>query len=133
VRYTHPGIDLFIEPGRPVLSPVVGDIFRHIKCYGKGPGSEHYTGLAINAAWCRVEILYVGFNPDDVPVGKVVDAGEKIGLAQDLRTRYPGKQGGGAITPHIHLEFIRIDPAAVWAATGVFRQAEALAKTLRDI
>jgi hypothetical protein len=133
VRYTHPGIDLKVQPGRPIVSPVVGDIFRHIKCYGKGPGSDHYTGLAINATWCRIELLYVGFNPDAVPVGKMVDAGEQIGIAQDLRTRYPKRGGKDAITPHIHLEFVRIDPGAVWAATGVIKQAEYLAQYLRTV
>jgi hypothetical protein len=133
VRYTHPGLDLHIKPGRPVFSPVVGDIFRHIRCYSSGPGSDHFTGLAINCTWCRIELLYVGFNPDAVPVGKAVDAGEEIGLAQDLRTRYPKRGDKEPITPHIHIEFVRVDPGAVWAAIGVIKQAESLAKYLRNV
>jgi hypothetical protein len=133
IRYTHPGLDLFIKPGKPVLSPVVGDVFRHIRCYSTGVGADYYTGLSINATWCRVELLYVGFNPDAMPVGKALDVGEEIGVAQDLRTRYPKRGDREPITPHIHIEFVRIDPSAVWAAVRVINQALALATDLRKV
>lgn len=134
VRQTHPGLDLYVVPGRQVVSPVVGQVFRHIQCYSDGPGADHFTGISIDASWCRIELLYVGFDKDVVPVGHVLDAGDPVGTAQDLRTRYPAGPGGRqAITPHIHIEFVRIDPAAVWAATGIIKKAGILAEALRDI
>lgn len=133
IRESHPGLDLFIEPGDTVLSPVVGQIFRHIRCYSSGIGAEHYTGISIDASWCRIELLYVGFNPDALTVGTYVEAGEIIGRAQDLRTRYPARDGNEPITPHIHLEFIRIDPAAVWAAMGIIQRVRTLSESVRNL
>lgn len=124
VRYTHKGLDLYREPGQPVFSPTICEVFRHVQCY---ENTRHFTGLELDAPWCRIKLLYVTFDPEAMPVGKELGAGDQIGRAQDIRARHPG------ITPHIHLEFTRIDPSAVWAAMGIIAKAEDLAKALRNI
>lgn len=129
-RYTHRGVDLYIEAGQPVFAPTVCEVHRHIQCY---PDTKEFTGLELDAAWCRVKILYVAFDPAEMAVGRALDAGETIGKAQELRERYPSRPGRRSITPHIHFEFTRIDPAAVWATASLIRKAEELARELRNI
>lgn len=122
-RYAHRGLDLYADPGRPIVSPTICEVNRHIRVYSD---TAHYTGLELEAPWCRIKLLYVSFEPDAVPLGKELNAGEQIGLAQDIRGRYPG------ITPHVHLEFVSIDPQAVWEASGLVRRVENLCAFLRD-
>ncbi len=53
-------------------------------------------------------------NPDTNIVGSVVNAGDRLGIAQDLTTKYPAKNGHSAITNHVHVRTsfrnINIDP-----------------------
>jgi len=88
----HAGTDFVATPDQVVTAPCGGVVTRRVRCYADTP---RWQGLEIDAGWGLVKLLYV--EPRVAP-GVRVSAGEPIGVAQDLRARYPG------ITPHVHLE-----------------------------
>lgn len=91
-RYAHQGLDVECRPGNPVTAPVTGILVREARPYA-GP----YSGVLIDAGWCRVKLFY--FEPDRSLFGTLVQQGQVLGVAQDVATpRYPG------MTPHIHTE-----------------------------
>lgn len=96
----HAGLDIVIEPHKPVLCPTVLEFKRNGLAYETGIGgansAEPYRLIVLENDFVEVKILYV--YPYSFIKGEVVVAGEPIGVSQDLSRRYPG------ITNHIHIE-----------------------------
>jgi len=91
---SHQGVDFVAQPGQEILSPIDGNVVRPAAPYRDDP---RFTGIVIDGvgpwAGIQVKLFYVqgeGSGP--------IRAGERLGLAQDVRLRYP------KITNHIHLE-----------------------------
>jgi hypothetical protein len=49
-----------------------------------------------------VQLFY--FEPNEKLIGKAVEKGQKIGIAQDISKKYPD------MTPHVHLSIVSINP-----------------------
>lgn len=99
----HRGLDLIVDPGDAIYAPMDGTLVREVRPYASDP---RYSGVLIRGAGgVEIKIFYVsGWS-----LGPV-SAGDEIGVAQDLRPKYP------AITNHVHVEvFIdgsRVDPTS---------------------
>lgn len=103
----HSGIDLVIQKGEPVYSPITGYVSRYPYPYAS---DLKYKGIEIIGEGehkdLKVKIFYC------VPVAqrnaKVVK-GQKVAVAQAINEKY-----GKAMTNHIHVEFyknnVRVDP-----------------------
>jgi len=117
----HKGVDVLTTPGDAVTSPIDGKIVRHGIVYGDKEtmdgqgrqyyhveieGSGKYTGMTIR-------IFYIELN-SRLATGTLVKAGQsKLGLSDDVRTRY-----GSKMKPHVHIEVDwrgekKIDPTRV--------------------
>ena len=108
----HSGPDYAADPCEDVLSPISGNVVRIGVCYpGKRIDSNGETANPLEPVYELVEISHSDELPDGsmykvsmkilyvspvVNIGDVVVAGQVIGRAQDLGSRYPG------ITNHIH-------------------------------
>lgn len=93
----HEGLDMCSTPGQVVLSPIYGFVVREKRPYGDG--GEYDTGLLIEGhgehAGLQVTLFYT--KPLAGVIGRSVKAGEWVGLATSLQSKYPG------ITDHVHL------------------------------
>lgn len=94
----HDGTDYICTPGQDIVSPIAGRIERIANPYA----NEKYSGLLIQGEWMAIKLFY--FKPDKELIGKTIDKGQKIGIAQDISEKYPD------MTPHIHLTIISINP-----------------------
>ena len=110
-QYRHPGIDLAVEPGQVVRSPILGRLSHIGWAY---EGDDRYHALVVTGRWWRVRLLYVA---PAVAVGQMLAPGDLVGHAEDLRERYPGGGGRDPITPHVHFEVIPVEAARL---TGRF-------------
>lgn len=103
---THQGTDYLSVPGQTVKAVTDGKIVRFGYPYGD---TKKLTLIIIRAAdGTQVRELYV--NPTDtVKIGEKVKAGQVIGTAEDLGSKYPG------IPNHVHVDIkqngIPIDPS----------------------
>jgi leukocyte cell-derived chemotaxin-2 len=90
----HQGVDFAVRAGDDVLSPVDGLILRPAAPYKDDP---RFDGVVIEGSgpWTGVEvkIFYVAGERSGS-----IKAGERIGRAQNVASKYPG------ITNHVHLE-----------------------------
>lgn len=90
----HQGIDLVVTPGEEMLSPISGRVVREARPYDH---DDRLSGLLIlgSGPWSGYEMrmFYLGGS-----WGVEVEAGARLGDAQDVGVRYPD------ITPHVHLE-----------------------------
>lgn len=93
-KRTHEGVDYVVAPGGSVRSPISGEVARLGYAY-RGVGGYRIVEIVNSETKIKARILYVA---PTVKVGDVVTAGQEIGTAQDLNTRYPG------ITNHVHVE-----------------------------
>lgn len=94
----HAGIDIECVPGEVVVSPISGTLKRVVYPYR---GNTTYKGADVTSGSETVRIFY--FVPDPEKIGKTVQAGERIGIAQDITKKYPGS----GMKPHLHIEVIR--------------------------
>ncbi len=94
---THNGLDIAVQPKQEIVSPIAGNIIRQAYPYAS---DRRYTGLLIEGRGKHkgysIKIFYM--SPSTGIVGKIVQAGDKIGEAQDLTIKYP------EITNHVHIE-----------------------------
>lgn len=90
----HEGVDYVAAPGAEVHAPISGQIARLAYAYG-GQGGYRVVEIVNPETKINARVFYVA---PTVEVGDVVVAGQVIGTAQDLNTRYPG------ITNHVHVE-----------------------------
>lgn len=100
---THLGLDILVQPGDAILSPIDGVVTRVGKAYADGDlGSISVAGGTV-----EVKILYAS----GAKFRKQVKAGESIGIAQDVAAYYAAK-GVTSMKPHIHMEVrLLVDPA----------------------
>lgn len=94
----HGGTDYKCEPLQNVLAPISGIIEREARPYADG----EWSGVVISNSDMKIKMFY--FVPNPLKIGKHVDQGEVIGIAQDIGEKYKG------VTPHIHLQIESIDP-----------------------
>jgi len=92
----HNGIDFIVIPKASVLSLACGKVTKIGYPYGDDLSFRYVQVTDKDGVDCR----YFYVSPS-VVVGDTVRRGVKVGIAQDLSTRYKG------ITPHIHFEVKR--------------------------
>ncbi len=97
---THKGADYICEPGQSVVAPCTGFIVREARPYADRP----YSGVLIADGVMTIKLFY--FSPFEHLIGKGVEQGQAIGIAQDISA--PGYAG---MTPHIHMEIQGADGA----------------------
>lgn len=104
----HMGKDICAWPGQELVAWTFGLVYmREARPYADDP---RFSGVLLQLGDKReVKILYVAPREGLAP-GTLLQPGEVIGRAQDLRTKYLG------ITPHVHIELLqgdeRIDPGS---------------------
>jgi RHS repeat-associated protein len=101
----HLGYDYVANPGDEILSPISGTVVRI-----KNPGAEGLSGLHIRGAdGYEATVFYI--KPHPGIVGSSIEAGNPIGIAQEIRGAYNSPR----MTPHVHVTFYNrgaeIDPA----------------------
>jgi len=109
----HLGLDFTSVTGDAVVAPFPGKVSHVGVAYpGSILGSIHIQGSGEFAAW-RAKLLYV--RPDAGLMGRVVEAGDVIGDAQDVATYWATQEPhrAGAMTNHVHLEIIVTEPRNV--------------------
>jgi len=93
----HNGLDIEAQHKQDIASPIDGTVVRKPYPYAD---DTRYTGVFLEGTakykGYSIKIFYV--NPSSGIIGKTVQAGDKIGEAQDLTNKYPG------ITNHVHIE-----------------------------
>ncbi|MCF6236928.1 MAG: M23 family metallopeptidase [Gammaproteobacteria bacterium] len=94
---THNGLDIEAYPKQVIVSPIDGSIVRKTYPYAN---DMRYTGVLLEGTGRHkgysIKIFYM--NPSSGIIGKIVQAGDDVGEAQDLTIKYP------RITNHIHIE-----------------------------
>jgi murein DD-endopeptidase MepM/ murein hydrolase activator NlpD len=108
-RRRHRGVDLVAAPGDPIRAPIAGTVTRLGAAYG-GRNDLTYVEIVNPTTRYRARLFYVG---PSVALGRDVAAGEVVGRAQDLTTRFPD-----GMTNHVHVELTGrhggvIDPQVV--------------------
>ncbi len=107
--HVHQGIDIVVSPGETVNSPISGTVTRYPFPYGD---DLRWTGIEIKNQVYSVKMFYL---KAAVPIGATVNAGDPIGVAQDIRTKY-----GNSITPHVHLEVRETGSGKLLDPTNLF-------------
>lgn len=104
----HRGVDLNIEPGAEVFSPIFGKVVRITAPY---KSDDRFKGVVIDGlgpyTGFSVKLFYL--NPKQELIGRAVQRGDVLGYAQDLTIKYKG------ISNHVHFEATlngtQIDPS----------------------
>ena len=99
-KYSHTGVDIAVEPGGAVSSPVEGTVEKNnIDPYG----DRIFKGVLIRTDdGHEVRVLYVD---PSVKKGDRVRAGSPIGTAQDLSKKHkPKGKNKDRMTNHIHVD-----------------------------
>lgn len=96
--HIHEGLDLVAKPGEPVFSPITGKFVRLGFAY---PGDHRYHLAVLEGEGYLVKLFYL--NPLDFLPGEPIARGQVVGTAQDISARY-----GQEMTPHVHVEVVRI-------------------------
>lgn len=94
-RRTHKGVDYAFWPGSTLLSPVTGEVTKLGYAYGD---DLRWRYVEITDGPRRYRFFYA---QPIIAVGATVFEGDRLGVVQDLRERYPG------ITPHVHVSMWR--------------------------
>jgi len=98
----HEGVDFLLPdgPGQDVVAPHEGDIIRYSLPY---PYPSKYSGIYIKGSRVYSTLWYL--ETPSIMIGTFVQAGQFIGIAQDISIRY-----GEDCEPHIHWQIEEIDP-----------------------
>lgn len=105
---SHIGRDYVAQPGDEAVFPIDGVVERIGLAYPDDSAlrSIHIRGTGEHSG-VLVKLLYANC---DHAVGTKGAAGDRLGTAQDVATRYPG------ITGHLHLEvYVALDPDPLMA------------------
>jgi murein DD-endopeptidase MepM/ murein hydrolase activator NlpD len=89
----HNGIDLLIEPGQRIVSPIDGKVIRDAYPYA---GDLKWSGCLIKGKGMEVKMFYMRLLKGII--GSQVKQGQEIGWAQNIAHKYAG------MLPHVHLE-----------------------------
>jgi hypothetical protein len=96
----HDGVDLIVTPGQPIFSMISGAVEKYEQCYLH---DSRWRGVQIANTQLRVELWYMDPR-NTVAVDEFVNAGQMIGVAQDISVKYPPtKKIPHDMTPHIHV------------------------------
>lgn len=88
---THQGVDIVVQPGQRIKSPITGKVVRYSDPYGDG----EYSGYHLSNDKYLVKLWYLA---PTLQEGQTITEGQIVGFAQNIAARYPG------ITPHVHME-----------------------------
>ena len=102
----HDGLDLVVEPGELIWSPIDGVVEKVDYPYGS---DLSWKGIQIVNGKMRAELWYM--EPDEALIGEYVYVGDPIGKAQDISLKYRDPKKVlkyGIMTPHIHLRFTNL-------------------------
>jgi len=100
-NHRHRGVDFICTPGQTVVAPVDGVLKREARPYLR----EDYSGCLIESPNYVLKMFYLRL--DEHLLNKLpttVCKGQALGTAQDISKKYPG------MIPHIHLEFVLVNP-----------------------
>lgn len=102
----HEGIDIYAPNGAPILAMAAGTISRVEHNAGSGNYGihvriEHQVGAQ------RFETIYAHFQKAEVAVGQRVEAGQRIGLADNT---------GNSTGPHLHITLKKRGDGSPWLA-----------------
>lgn len=89
--HVHEGTDFVTKPGDTIFTPIAGKVIRLAKPY-----AGTMNGIVIANDTEEIKIFYMNAT---VKVGQIVNAGQAIGIAQDITPVY-----GKNITNHVHAE-----------------------------
>jgi murein DD-endopeptidase MepM/ murein hydrolase activator NlpD len=96
----HDGVDLVVTPGQPIYSMISGIVEKYEQCYLY---ESRWRGVQIANTQLRVELWYMDPR-NTVAVDEFVNAGQMIGVAQDISERYPrSKKVPFDMIPHLHV------------------------------
>lgn len=103
---THDGTDYEATVGQTIRSPISGRVTRVSNPYTSGIDMHALSGLQIEASdGTTCKIWYI--TPTGGMVGKLVKAGDPIGISATLQNRYPPKRPPlrvvGEMTDHVHV------------------------------
>lgn len=110
----HRGLDLEVEPGEDVFSPVDGRFIRRGYPYAN---DERYHLAVLNGEGFEVKAMYIKPDPALKP-GDRIRRGQYIGKAEDVAAKY-----GGEMRPHVHIEVRKIVGAQVLDPAKLLRLA----------
>jgi len=96
----HDGLDLIVTPGQPIFSMIDGTVEKYEQCYLH---DTRWKGVQIANAQLRVELWYMD-PTNTVAVDEFVQAGQMVGVAQDISIKYPPTEKiPHDMTPHLHV------------------------------
>lgn len=99
----HNGIDFICIPGQVIIMPVAGTIVRESLPY-----KDDLKWRGVYIVGKRIELQMWYFTPHAHLIGQRCDAGDDIGVAQDIGDKYEG------MLAHIHMRIVKIDPALLF-------------------
>lgn len=103
----HMGLDIVARPGETISSPITGKVTRYPYPYGD---DLRYKGIEIVNQQYKIKMFYVDAFTQ---IGTEVKAGQPIGIAQDIASKYDG-----GMTNHVHVEVykngVAVDPAGLF-------------------
>lgn len=108
----HHGIDLVVEPGEPIASMIDGKIDRVVYPYAS---DLEWTGLQLSNEYVKVYYFYCTAISE--LIGKRVNAGHVIALADDISQKYQD-DNRSPMTPHLHVQ-VWIKPFNLLNSSGV--------------
>lgn len=103
---THNGIDYIAQPGDCVCSPVAGTLTKVGYPYSDDL-NYRYVEITDDQN-LRHRLFYTLPLPPD-KIGMTVEAGEPVGIVQDIAARYPAEDPKDAMINHVHYEIKRLD------------------------
>ena len=95
----HRGYDRLAIPGQEIFAPMSGKMVRSFPYID----DKNYTGCAIWADDFMIKMWY--FTPIETLLHQYVEAGQMIGIAQDISLKY-----GGGMQAHVHLGLWGLHP-----------------------
>jgi len=99
--YSHDGIDFLLIRKQVIVAPTTCKMPRIARPY---QNDSTYSGAILESDKIRLELFY--FEPYPHLIGRSVDIGQPIGIAQDITLRYPNS----GMKPHVHLGIVKCDP-----------------------
>ncbi len=96
----HEGTDYLCVPGQNIIAPIIGQLTRTVFVY---KDDLDWMGCEIVGDNCRLYIFYMV--PESTRIMSFVQAGDLIGVAQDISKKYNDK-----MMPHVHLQFEAFNP-----------------------
>ncbi len=113
----HKGVDFMCTPGQIVVSPINGRVIRIAYPYAD---DRSWRGVLIGDSNFQVKMFYV--DPYPHIIGRVVLAGDNIGMAQNISERY----GGQGMEPHVHCQLALRPERCIISTDNIFIDPEVM-------